>query len=322
MRKSLSALCCLGKMTESGITGPCNEITEVARMAKNSSRRMLPSFFIVGPPRTGTSWLHEVLSQRTLLPDPTKETRFFDNHFQRGIAWYRAHFRGEGNQRVGEVAPTYFASAEARERIAELVPNARIVCVFRNPVDRVFSLYRLKRAYGMIPWSFEEAIVHDPELIESGKYATKLKEWWNTFGREGVLTMFYGDLRQKPQYFVNCIADFIGIPRFNLTTSDLRRIHSSESMTLPKNYYRTRGATLMADWFKARRLDNIVSIVKHSSLIKYFLGGGPPFTKPSPEMAARLYEIFRPEVEELEVMLSRDLSEWKSSSVVLQSAAG
>ena len=283
---------------------------------------MLPSFFIVGPPRTGTTWLHEVLSQRTLLPDPTKETRFFDNHFQRGVAWYRAHFKGEENQRVGEVAPTYFASDEARERIAGLVPNARIICVFRNPVERIFSLYRLKRAYGMIPWSFDEAIIHDSELIESGKYATKLKVWWSTFGRERVLALFYEDLRQKPQYFINALADFICIPRFELTASDLKRIHSSESMTLPKNYYRTRGATLMADWFKARRLDNIVSIVKHSSLMKYFLGGGPAFTKPSTETSEKLRDLFRPEVEELEVMLNRDLSEWKSSPAMLQSVAG
>ncbi|HEY1464000.1 MAG TPA: sulfotransferase [Terriglobales bacterium] len=309
-------------MSESSIAGPCNEISEVARVAKNSSGRMLPSFFIVGPPRTGTTWLHEVLSQRTLLPDPTKETRFFDNHFQRGTAWYRAHFKGAENQRVGEVAPTYFASNEARERIAELVPNARIVCVFRDPVERVFSLYRLKRAYGMIPWSLEEAISRDPELIESGKYATKLKEWWHTFGHESVLPMFYEDLRQNPQYFVNSVADFIGISRFNLTASDFKRIHSSESMTLPKNYYRTRGATLMADWFKARQLDNIVSIVKNSSLIKYFLGGGPAFAKPSPEISAKLYELFRPEVEELENILGRDLSAWKSRPAVLQSAAG
>ena len=309
-------------MSELSITGPCNKTSEVARVAKNPAGRMLPSFFIVGPPRTGTTWLHEVLSHRTLLPDPTKETRFFDNHFKRGIAWYRAHFKGAENQSAGEVAPTYFASDEARERIAKLVPNARIVCVFRDPVDRVFSLYRLKRAYGMIPWSFEEAITRDPELIESGKYATKLQEWWNTFGRENVLALFYEDLRRKPQYFINSLADFIGIPRFELTASDLRRIHSSESMTLPKNYYRTRGATLMADWFKARRLDSVVSLVKHSSLIKYFLGGGRAFTKPSPVMSAKLYELFRPEIEELEVLLNRDLSDWKSSSAMLQGVAG
>ena len=60
---------------------------------------------------------------------------------------------------MGEIAPTYFASSEARERIARVTPAANIVCIFRNPVERIQSLYRVKRAYGMIPWNFEQAIV-------------------------------------------------------------------------------------------------------------------------------------------------------------------
>ena len=77
--------------------------------------RCLPSFFIVGPPRTGTSWLHEILSGHVALPEPTKETRFFDNHFHRGLEWYVHHFpRLAPGRHVGEVAPTYFASAPAR----------------------------------------------------------------------------------------------------------------------------------------------------------------------------------------------------------------
>src|SRR5690242_7096592 len=149
---------------------------------------LLPSFFLIGPPRTGTSWLHSILSEHTVLPRLTKETRFFDNHFHRGVHWYRAHFpAGNTGKPMGEVAPTYFASHEARERIAGLLPHARVICTFRDPVERVISLYRLKRAYGMIPWSFEQALVCDPELTESGRYATHLKAWQCCLGRDQVL---------------------------------------------------------------------------------------------------------------------------------------
>ena len=69
----------------------------------------LPSFFVIGPPRTRTTWLYEILKDRTLLPAPTKETRFFDKHFHRGIDWYRAHYAHVPTDRhVGEIAPTYF----------------------------------------------------------------------------------------------------------------------------------------------------------------------------------------------------------------------
>jgi len=277
------------------------------------SMRSLPSFLIIGPPRTGTSWLHDILSRRTILPSPTKETRFFDTHFHRGIDWYRAHYpKPTGDRPMGEIAPTYFASSEARERVANTIPDAKIVCIFRNPVERVLSLYRLKRAYGMIPWSFEQAIVHDPELMASSRYASNFKAWQQALGPENVMATVYDDLRDEPQAYLDTLVDFINIPRFTLSASQVRHVHASEAMTHPRNYYRTRGATAMAEWFKARRLDKVVVAVKRSPLIKLFLGGGPAFAELPRDVALSLYDHFLPEVEELEALLKRDFSSWKS----------
>jgi hypothetical protein len=281
---------------------------------RHESMRSLPSFIVVGPPRTGTSWLHDILSKHALLPNPTKETRFFDTHFHRGLDWYRAHFpKTPGNLPMGEVAPTYFASNEARERLASTIPDAKIVCIFRNPVDRILSLYRLKCAYGMIPWTFEEALVKDPELMESSRYVTNFRAWRDTFGPDRVLATVYDDLRDHPQTFLDRVVDFIDIPRFKLSPSQIDHVHGSESMTHPRNYYRTRGATVMAEWFKARRLDKVVVAVKKSPLIKLFLGGGPAFAALSRDVSHNLYEHFLPEVEELESLLHRDLSAWKAN---------
>jgi hypothetical protein len=276
----------------------------------STNERTMPSFFVVGPPRTGTSWLHEVLTH------PTKETRFFDNHFDRGFDWYSGHFSAAAENRpVGEVAPTYFASKLARERIAETVPAARVICIFRNPVDRVVSLYRLKRAYGMIPWNFEEAIVRDSELMESGRYGTNLKAWLQTLGADQVLATVYDDLRDNPQAYLDTVADFIGIPRFELAPSQLDPVFASETMTLPRSYYRTRSATAMAEWLKLRQLDTVVAAVKKSPLLKLVLGGGPPFTKVPRDLTLKLHDHFRPEIEELETLLQRDFSAWKAPAL-------
>jgi Sulfotransferase domain len=279
-----------------------------------SKQPELPSFFIVGPPRTGSSWLYKVLAPHTLLPSPAKETRFFDNHFCRGFKWYMAHYPGRnGNQQlIGEVAPTYFASVRARERLAGAVPRARIVCVFRNPVERIVSLYRLKRAYGLIPWNLEQAIERDQELLETSRYGMNLVLWRRAFGAQNVMAAVYDDLGQEPQAFIDAVLDFIGVPRFVLAAEDLVSTHASEKMTHPRNYYRTRSATLAADWFKARRMDHVVSAFRRSPLLKFVLGGGRPFQPLSPEFLRKLYERFRPEVEELEVLLGRDLSHWKA----------
>ena len=278
-----------------------------------TSFRRLPSFFVIGPPRTGTTWLYDILRDRTLLPAPTKETRFFDTHFHRGMEWYRAHFPSPtGNRPMGEIAPTYFASAEASVRIARTIPEAKIVCVFRNPVERVLSLYKLKRAYGLIPWTLEQALVRDPEMLESSRYATKLKLWQCALGRSQVRATIYDDLRDSPQTFLDTLVDFIGIPPFKLTDAQTRCIHSSETMTYPRNYHRTRSATTMAEWFKARRLDRVVAAVRNSPLRSLFLGGGLPFADVPTEALRGLYDLFREEVQELENMLNRDLSAWRT----------
>jgi hypothetical protein len=163
----------------------------------------------------------------------------------------------------------------------------------------------------MIPWSFEEALVLDPELTDSSRYATHLKAWLQAFGTENVLPTLYDDLRDSPQTYVDSLADFIGIPRFDLSAAELRSVHSSETMTHPRCYFRTRSATRVADWLKARHFGPVVTAVKRSRVSKLFLGGGPSFATLSHRVSHMVQELFLREVEELEMLLQRDLSAWK-----------
>jgi Sulfotransferase domain len=272
----------------------------------------LPSFFIIGPPRTGTTWLHNVLSQCASLSHPTKETRFFDQHFDLGLAWYRSHFRKLPDGRpIGEVAPTYFASPLARERMARIIPQAKIVCVFRNPVDRVVSLYRLKRAYGLIRWPFEEALKNDAELIETSRYAFHLQEWKQTFGNAQVMVTLHEDIESDPQSYLDRLAHFIGLPPLKLEPIELGHVLASEDMTEPRHYYWTRGALLMSGWARRRRLDCVLATAKRMGALKLFLGGGRTFPELSPLERERLRKLFRPEVDRLEAMLDRSFAAWK-----------
>jgi hypothetical protein len=265
----------------------------------NNTDAALPSFFIIGPPRTGTTWLHSVLSECARLSHPTKETRFFDEHFDRGLDWYRSHYRENREQRmVGEVAPTYFASREARERIAHLIPHAKIVCTFRNPADRVL-------------WNFEEALTRDPELMESSRYASHLKGWEQTFGSSQVMVTVHDDIEADPQSFLDKVVDFIGAPRLKLLPGHVRRVLTSEGLTEPRNLRWTRSAILLSEWAKARRLDGVVAAAKRLGATKLFIGGGRAFAELSSAQRTKLRELFRPEVDELETMLNRDFSAWK-----------
>ena len=278
------------------------------------SLRPLPSFFIAGPPRTGTTWLHAVLRRHASLPSPTKETRFFDLNFHRGLPWYLDRFPAPASGRPpGEVAPTYFASAEACERMASVVPEAKIVFIFRHPVDRVVSLYRLKRAYGLIRCDLETALERDPELVGSARYASGLARWRSRFSASQLFTPLYDDLAASPQGFVDQLAAFVGIPRFVLRPEELTQVAATTQLSEPRCSLATRAATATASWCKAHSLDRVVAGVRSSRLMTYFVGGGAPFSQiPAPTLQ-KVLSLVLPEIDRLEAMLGRDLSAWKTS---------
>jgi hypothetical protein len=282
-------------------------------MTTRSNSARLPAFIVVGPPRTGTTWLHEVLESQADLPRYKKETRFFCTNYGKGTAWYVRHFDPASELIRGEVCPTYFCSPPARARIAELLPEAKIICSFREPVGRIYSLYKVKRAFARMDWSFEEALVRDPELVESGRYSHYLVEWRRVFGPDHVLAVFYDDLARDPQGYIDRIVDFVGIPRFQLDAQRLSRVHSSDTMSNPRNQHLTALAADTAEWLKRHRLERVVAAVKSSKLGGMLLGGGAKLPPLSRATADSLRTTLRPEIEALEKLLDRDLSAWKET---------
>ena len=271
----------------------------------------LPDFFAVGPPRTGTTWLHHALAGRANLPRHNKETRFFDTHYSKGLDWYARHFERPSDLPTAEVCPTYFSSELARDRIARLIPAARIICSFRDPVERIFSLYKVKRAYGFTCPEFEAALTRDPELMESSRYAFHLLRWQRAFGAGNVLATFYEDLVAESQSYVDRIAQFTGIPKFRLDETRLRRVNSSDDIGAPRIPGVSRLGTAVADWLKAHHRGQAVAAVKASRLARIILWRDTPIPHLASATACRLRRELRPEVEALEEMLNRDLSAWK-----------
>jgi len=174
----------------------------------------LPDFLVVGPPRTGTTWLHGVLYHRACLPERTKETHFFDMFYSKGIDWYRAYFRRCAHEAIaGEVTPTYFSLAHVRERIARDLPGCKIVCTLRDPVARAWSWYRVLHREGRIRADFEDEIRHgnEPQLREANRYAFHLRAWRELFGADNVGVFFYDDLVADPQNFADSLLGFLDL---------------------------------------------------------------------------------------------------------------
>jgi hypothetical protein len=142
---------------------------------------------------------------------------------------------------VGEVAPTYFQKPEVRERIARVMPNCRIICSMRDPVERAYSLYRVFIREGETRLGFEEEVMRpESRILESNRYAFHLRGWRETFGTDNVTTFFYDDLEADEQAYVDSICDFLGVSRLEL--SEVRQF-------LVRNSVRRAPRNLrVADW--------------------------------------------------------------------------
>ncbi|HVA80125.1 MAG TPA: sulfotransferase domain-containing protein [Candidatus Binataceae bacterium] len=269
----------------------------------------LPDFIAVGPGRTATTWLHEKLKDHVDLPWGIKETDFFTTNYAKGIHWYADHFRhAAGARPIGEVNP-YFGFREAAERIHRHIPNCKIICTFRNPVDRIYSAYKLWRHYTQTNLPIDEFLVKVPQIIEVTRYATHLADWQSRFGAERVLVCLNDDLRADPQGFLDRVCDFIGIARYPVPTAGPKMINSIDD--LPRYPHLARRARHFMHWLEERQAYAASNLLERAGVWRWCFGGGAKFAPLDPVIAARLRATLMPEIEALEKMLSRDLSTWK-----------
>jgi hypothetical protein len=272
----------------------------------------LPDFVAIGPPRTGTTWLYRAFNGRAGLPRDTKETDFFSDHYHRGIDWYLDFFRDcPPDLPMGEISPNYFAAPEAPDRIAAHIPECRIVCTLRDPVDRLYSFYRLMRHNGWTRMSMEEIAGGASPAIEAGRYAHYLRRWRDRFGAERVHVSFYEDLENAPQQFLDSICAFIGIKPVALTGSPLLGKRVNSVTRGPRIASLAEKAWLLRRWLEKREAAAAIAILRKMGVWRFSFRGGGEFGPLDPAIEQRLRERFRPEVEALEEMLGRDLSAWK-----------
>jgi hypothetical protein len=296
-----------------------------AERRHRSSSRMkprLPDFIAVGPQRTGTTWMHQVLSGHVGLP-ATKETGFFGKNFERGLDWYAGFFRGcSADRPMGEIDPNYFAEELAAIRIAQMIPQCRIIVSLRDPVDRAWSSYRTMRRDAWTRVGFEETVRTNRVIQESSRYACHLADWRKHFGDERVLVMLYDDLAADPQSYLDQICRFIGIAPIAVkgTTAETDRVNAVTEA--PRSRRMAQNARNARDWMLMHRWNGAIRLLGALGVWRLAFRGGEQFGVIDPDADARLREQFRPEVEALEAMIHRDLSAWKRPRSLQSAAAG
>jgi Sulfotransferase domain len=200
-----------------------------------ASLRPLPDFLIIGAQKAGTTALYAYLRWHPQITGPSfKEVSFFDRHYARGERWYRAHLPVRRTGLVGEASPSYLFHPLAPERVARMLPRARLIALLRDPVDRAFSHYQHEVALGREQLSFEDALAREDERMEGevermlrepayfshawwnytyaarGRYAEQLERWFEAFPREQLLVLLTDELAADTAAAYRRVLDFLG----------------------------------------------------------------------------------------------------------------
>lgn len=140
--------------------------------------RALPSFVVVGAQRCGTTTIFQTLSEhpQVLRPVVDKGTDYYTLHFSRGLDWYRAQMplratvrarsARRGEAQVFEACTYYMFHPLAVARMARDLPDAKLVVMLRDPVERAFSAYKHEFARGFeTEADFCTALELEPERL-------------------------------------------------------------------------------------------------------------------------------------------------------------
>jgi hypothetical protein len=285
----------------------------------------LPDFFIVGAPKSGTSSLHSYLSQHpSIFMSEPKEPHFFYSggldrpaHDGTSLEEYLALFKGAPEHAwAGEASTSYLYSESAAREIKRLRPDARIMMVLRNPVDRAYSQYWNHVRDGIEPLSFEEALEDETGRVEEGKwhgfhylrvgkYAAQVERYLETFGEGSVRVYLFEDLTRDAEGVCRGAFAFLDVdPNLPVEVGRVYNRSGPPRSRLASRVLASQSVRGLAGRVLPAALKREIGERLRSSNTK-------PVPKMDPTTRATLMSVLEEDVSLLEGLIGRDLSHWR-----------
>jgi len=289
----------------------------------------LPDFIVVGAAKAGTTALYWYLADHPqVFMSRVKETNYFAygldegghllygdpelHHFPiRTIDAYERSFEGAGDARaVGEASPIYLECPQSAGRIGDTIPDARIICGLRDPVDRAYSDYlmylrsrgrRLDPARELTPsaaWARP-----DSHWMQISMYHEALRRYFDVFPPDRIFVFLFDDLKADQAGLVRDIYRFLGaddgfVPDFGTphnvggmpASMLLERVLTNDRLRRAVDPWIPKRA---ADWARRTRTRNLRRSPRLPS-----------------ELARELRERFRDDIAKTAELIGRDLNLW------------
>jgi hypothetical protein len=270
-----------------------------------------PNFLFIGPDKTGSSWLYEVLRQHTAcFVPPAKDIYFFDRYYERGWDWYAAHFADAGPdcKAVGELSHDYLFSPLAARRIADDLPEVKLITILREPADRAFSHYLYMIRSGRTRLPFERALQDFPEIVNNSSYGRHLTPYFELFGRDRLGVFYFDDLKQSPETLARRILAFLSLD----WTDGIDCNQQVRAAAAPRSFALAGLAKQGANAARALGLANLVGTIKNSRVAQLLYKPYDQESRPRVELAtaARLEEVFAEDLALLKPLLPKPRPGW------------
>ncbi|MEQ9549037.1 MAG: sulfotransferase [Coleofasciculus sp. G3-WIS-01] len=290
----------------------------------------LPTFLIIGVQKAGTTSIYNYLNQHPqIYMSPVKETNFLEKNWEEiedqrkakidTFEKYCQLFTGVKDEiAIGEASPNYlFHYESSSERIKRYVPNAKLIAVLRNPIDRAYSDYlmHIRDAIGKGKrTSLSEQIKYRADksfLILKGFYYKHLQHFYEEFDRDKIKVYLYDDLSKDPVEFMQNMYRFVGVDdTFLPDVSKKAQVAQVPKNTAVNNILRQQNPlrTMVSSGLRF-----ILPLEVRQNLRSRLIQMNSQDKKAaplSPEDRQQLIELYREDILKLQDLIQRDLSAW------------
>jgi hypothetical protein len=294
-----------------------------------------PNFFIVGAQKSGTSALSAWLGQHPQVFMSFPKEPGYLAFLQRGYPYLDGYGRPAPaseyvvsdesaylnlfsdvlpqHRVIGEASTWYFSVPGVAQRIKNFNPDAKVLVILRNPVDRAYSAWCHARRDGLEPCDdFSRALEMEAERGDvefllryhrMGKYSDSLAEYFSVFDTGRILVLLYEDLQGDERALWSRLCGFLGIDQGEMPAQRRpnrsgqprsRLLQSVMGSHRIKAFIRTMVPLSVAFWIKDR--------IDRMNLQRF------PAVDESTRAALRDY--YRRDIEALAAITGRDLGAW------------
>lgn len=195
---------------------------------------MIANTFIIGAMKSATTGLCDILGQH---PQATfscpKEPDFFsrDEVYAKGLGWYQTLFPKSGSPLViGEGSTSYTKQLQfprAAERLAKHAPNAKLIYMARNPIQRMQSHWSHEVLKGRTRLSMEDFVRTHSEAVDISCYWKQINRYRDYFPDEQIRVLFFEDYCKSAQRTVDQCCEFLGLPNLSIVDLNIDRNQTS-----------------------------------------------------------------------------------------------